>query len=810
MPTSFDIVHGRSGWHELPCHWDSHLSENQSKSFEEVCYASRIEYGFSDKFVSEQLQPEYWWGKNCSPISAGCFRDIWLKYAQNEEERVEVTEYQIIREVIWALSGASSSFIYEAVRYPDKLLKNYFIPTGKISVSTLTHQSLDAVLHAFARCCSNGLLIRTFIEYTTKKDDLHPCLLAFSDCLNVFIAQVDRFSQEMQLLSRGPGSFTLMDLYLRVLPWSRRIGVVAGMLMQLTAGEFCNVSLDCTFITLLDMLFYMVTAYNDCIADEFLASTLQTMFFRTFYPFMYSTAQLLSGSSSVVDYLNCLFVQTNPEVKPTDPDFWDRAFTCHSKVDLSRIPKVFHPVMHELLDCLKALCILMTISNRIPGLLALDSIKVTPEDINQFLGILTRPSGCMQSSGFQKQRHSFLLDSVQTTDELFEAIQTGIITSTRPTEKQTETVVSNAYTKDMLLSLQSKLQSFIQKRCVDINQRLVRVLLSPYCITTACPNLGNALAAIGAIYLFGAGDRMNDFARDLFAYIRSSESWMHDYLGLTLRLRSQFDCPSADSSPIPRYLLDERGAFSFIPSRALADQSELQLHGGVMEQIDSLSLFYTAEWPVNIVVDEKAITVYNGVFSFLLKVKFMKYCLETLSYSTVQWLQTANPDVHHRVLLFRMKMLFVFTSLHDFLAHRVEGLRINFIQHWNLQDITTTFVDRRNQFPGDLNHLKSTHSSLLSALQSVCLLTEPCSMLRKEIDNLCQMALAFQSVWLGHPGGQGRYASEVDSQLTHLSNTFGDHVKFLATLLSHSVRLSNAKRLLPLAEAFYIAASFCR
>ncbi|CAH8562827.1 unnamed protein product [Dicrocoelium dendriticum] len=155
------------------------------------------------------------------------------------------------------------------------------------------------------------------------------------------------------------------------------------------------------------------------------------------------------------------------------------------------------------------------------------------------------------------------------------------------------------------------------------------------------------------------------------------------------------------------------------------------------------------------------------------------------------------------MLLLRLHMLFVFTGLHDFLAHRVESLRIRIVQNWGLPDVLESQEPRSDPASSDLGQLIRDHESTLSDLESICLLTESSSMLRNEINNLCHMSLTFQSLW-----SQCRSYSDLLPRLVDLGSAFHNHIKFLAQLLFRAVRISNARRLLPLAETFIIASSF--
>ncbi|CAH8466699.1 unnamed protein product [Heterobilharzia americana] len=227
-----------------------------------------------------------------------------------------------------------------------------------------------------------------------------------------------------------------------------------------------------------------------------------------------------------------------------------------------------------------------------------------------------------------------------------------------------------------------------------------------------------------------------------------------------------------------------------------------------LDLIKDLSLNYHVDWPANIILDEKSITVYNGVFLFLLQIKYTKWSLENLRLSSLRREMSKHFPFDHYLIVLRIKMLFVFTSLHDFLAHKIEAIRIQFSSKWCLPDCS---------YPKDINFsipetlsfsdLVQDHNNLISELQSVCLLTESCSLLFTEIHNLCSMGLQLQDLWISNLSS-GSNNSICKEKLEILSDQFGSHVKFLSSMLTRVVCSSNNNQLSYLSTCFKIAASF--
>ena len=62
--------------------------------------------------------------------------------------------------------------------------------------------------------------------------------------------------------------------------------------------------------------------------------------------------------------------------------------------------------------------------------------------------------------------------------------------------------------------------------------------------------------------------------------------------------------------------------------------------------LSSVSLHYDAEWPLSIVLNSKALGVYNSVFSFLLRIKRALWCLQRI---TAKQLSEAADNCRHFV-----------------------------------------------------------------------------------------------------------------------------------------------------------------
>lgn len=760
--------------------------------------------------VIVETQPEYWWRRN--PSTAVCFRNICLDARDAEDVRNELTEYQMIREVIWALLGGRASYVFRTTVDSDKVLNNRFVLGDRANLATISIEALDSLLTQFARSATHGLLLRTLVDFVfgDSPSVFHPCVLAFANGVNTYLSQLDHFLLELQDQSRGPSCFTLANLYARLLPWSRRTGILAGLVMQITTGRFDQLRSSSVPVQILNVIHYVVTTFDVCTDDRVFQNMLQALFLEIFQPFLHTTIYLLSGAASVPEYLCSLFADPEVQVEPTHPNYWSQAFAWYDtdRSSLSRIPQFFHPVLSQLLRSIKALCMLVAVANRTNDNQILRSVLVKPEDVFNIINISSASVSSYSPMTELPGISNLLSETIHSypDDDDFMMFYRDLVHSGSYKKEQTQHVFSSPgfYNSQLMNSLQVGLYSFIVSRCDAANRCLVSVLLSsPPVFTPGFQYVGIALAAVGSVYLFGAGDRLNDFARDLFQCVQSSEPWYRDYVHLTFQLRNQFE-----HGTVPAFLRSVRHMFSFQPTPESLVVQTRETTGSLLDHFQRVRLYFSAEWPATIILNEEVLNIYNSVFSFLLQIKYVIWILETLRFVNVQWLLNLDGIAYHRILLLRSSMIFVFAGLHDFVVHRIEAFRIQFIQYWSLPDVTHVVQAAKyeDNWPGDLSHLIDTHHSMLMGLKATCLLTPSAAVLRRELEAILRLPLVLQSLWSPNPIISD--SSEVNIRVTHLSDVFFTHVNFLASLLAKSVRLSNMRKLCSLAETFRIASSF--
>ncbi len=149
-------------------------------------------------------------------------------------------------------------------------------------------------------------------------------------------------------------------------------------------------------------------------------------------------------------------------------------------------------------------------------------------------------------------------------------------------------------------------------------------------------DLEQHLRTLRSVFLLEAGDLLQEFCVDMFTRFESMRR--DSLLGKKLALSQRRSDYSLDSLMLTLFLHDclgrRLGCNEFI-YRFKVDMDdvlldELQTKNQLYQIIDSLSLKYVVDWPLNIVIHQAGLKKYNKIFIFLVKVKQVIWNLQRL------------------------------------------------------------------------------------------------------------------------------------------------------------------------------------
>lgn len=85
------------------------------------------------------------------------------------------------------------------------------------------------------------------------------------------------------------------------------------------------------------------------------------------------------------------------------------------------------------------------------------------------------------------------------------------------------------------------------------------------------------------------------------------------------------------------------------------------------------SLGLSTEWPLNVVIDESALAVYNQIFRFLVKIRRVGSALQDIRRNLFQrrGLQQREAQLCHRATIMRQEMQYFTSGLLQYIMHQV-------------------------------------------------------------------------------------------------------------------------------------------
>ncbi|KAM8780197.1 gamma-tubulin complex component 5 [Rhynchonycteris naso] len=315
------------------------------------------------------------------------------------------------------------------------------------------------------------------------------------------------------------------------------------------------------------------------------------------------------------------------------------------------------------------------------------------------------------------------------------------------------------------LTLRSCLYPHIDKQYLECCGNLMQTLKKDY-------RLVEYLQAMRNFFLMEGGDTMYDFYTSIFDKIREKETWQNvSFLNVQLQEAVGQRYPE-DSS---------RLSISF--ENVDTAKKKLPVH-----ILDGLTLSYKVPWPVDIVISLECQKIYNQVFLLLLQIKWAKYSLDVLLFGELagkpqlqeglaREQDTAAPlgpqkkperQPIHRMFLLRVKLMHFVNSLHNYIMTRI---------------LHSTGLEFQHQIEEakDLDQLIKIHYRYLSTIHDRCLLREKVSFVKEAIMKVLNLALMFADGWQA-----GQEAWQMES-IEKMESDFKNCHMFLVTILNKAV-----------------------
>ncbi|XP_076980075.1 gamma-tubulin complex component 5 isoform X2 [Tamandua tetradactyla] len=742
------------------------------------------------------------------------------------DDRVFVTETQVIRETLWLLSGVKKLFIFQLVDGKVTVRNN-------IVVTHLTHNCLRSVLEQIAAYGQVVFRLQEFIDEVMghnsestlpgnssvpKKSTEAPfrTYQAFMWALYKYLLS---FKKELVEIERCIiNNDTTITLSIVVDKLSPRLAQLKVLHKVFSTGV-AEVPPDTRNVVrashLLNTLYKAILEYDNVgEASEQTVSLLFSLWVETVRPYLQTVDEWIVHGH-LFDCAKEFIIQRNKNVPVNHRDFWYATYTLYSVSEKTENEE-------KMSDNASA----SSGSDQGPSSRQHTMVSFLKPVLKQIIMAgksmqLLKNLQCAQSSTGQaaardaerKSLYTLFLESVQSRLRHGDNSTPHILSEQQATKENLIKIQSMAErhlelddVHDPLLAinfarLYLEQSDFHEKFaggdiCVDRSSESVtcqtfeltlRSCLYPHIdkqYLACCGNLMQTLKkdyrlveylqAMRNFFLMEGGDTMYDFYTSIFDKIREKETWQNvSFLNVQLQEAVGQRYPE-DSS---------RLSISF--ESVDANKKKLPVH-----ILDGLTLSYKVPWPVDIVISLECQKIYNQVFLLLLQIKWAKYSLDVLLFGelatsaekpqfkgllhepgTVAQFGPQKEPVRqqiHRMFLLRVKLMHFVNSLHNYIMTRI---------------LHSTGLEFQHQVEEakDLDQLIKIHYRYLSTIHDRCLLREKVSFVKEAIMKVLNLALMFADGW---HAGLGAWKME---SIEKMESDFKNCHMFLVTILNKAV-----------------------
>ncbi|XP_011931039.1 PREDICTED: gamma-tubulin complex component 5 isoform X6 [Cercocebus atys] len=682
------------------------------------------------------------------------------------DDRVLVTETQVIRETLWLLSGVKKLFIFQ-------LIDGKVTVRNNIIVTHLTHSCLRSVLEQIAAYGQVVFRLQQFIDEVMghssesmlpgsgsvpKKSTEAPfrTYQAFMWALyKYFISFKEELAEIEKCIINNDATITLAIVVDKLAPRLAQLKV----LHKVFSTGVAEVPPDTRNVVrashLLNTLYKAILEYDNVgEASEQTVSLLFSLWVETVRPYLQTVDEWIVHGH-LWDGAREFIIQRNKNVPVNHRDFWYATYTLYSVSEKTENEE-------KMSDNASA----SSGSDQGPSSRQHTMVSFLKPVLKQIIMAgksmqLLKNLQCAESTTCQAGARDAERKSLYTL--FLESVQSRL----RHGEDSTPQVLTEQQaTKENLMKMQS-----IAERHLELD------------------DVHDPLLAINFARMYlEQSDFHEKFAGGDVCVDRSSESVTCQTFELTLRscLYPHIDKQYLDCCGNLMQTLKKDYSLSISFENVDTAKKKLPVH-----ILDGLTLSYKVPWPVDIVISLECQKIYNQVFLLLLQIKWAKYSLDVLLFGelvstaekprlqeglvreqdTVAQFGPQKEPVRqqiHRMFLLRVKLMHFVNSLHNYIMTRI---------------LHSTGLEFQHQVEEakDLDQLIKIHYRYLSTIHDRCLLREKVSFVKEAIMKVLNLALMFADGW---QAGLGTWRME---SIEKMESDFKNCHMFLVTILNKAV-----------------------
>uniref|UniRef100_A0A286XLD3 Gamma-tubulin complex component n=1 Tax=Cavia porcellus TaxID=10141 RepID=A0A286XLD3_CAVPO len=748
--------------------------EEQDASRKLALHVSWKEEPSSRSWLEQHVVRLYWTSRSSrSPHSLHLHSNlaaVWDQHLYSSdplyvpEDRVVVTETQVIRETLWLLSGVKKLFVFQ-------LIDGKVTVRNNIIVTHLTHSCLRSVLEQIAAYGQVVFRLQEFIDEVTGHSSESPLpssgsppkksaeapfrtYQAFMWALyKYFISFKEELAEIEKCIISNDTTVTLAIVVDKLSPRLAQLSVLNKVFSTGVAEVPPGTRNVVRASHLLNTLYKAILEYDNVgEASEQTVSLLFSLWVETVRPYLQTVDEWIAHGH-LWDSAKEFIIQRNKNVPVNHRDFWYATYTLYSVSERTESEERLSDStsassgseqalgggrQHTMVSFLKPVLKQIIMAGKSMQLL-------------QNLRCARRAgSPGAAPDAERKSLYTLFLESVQSR------LRCG--------EDSTPQVLSDQQaTRESLIKMQTIAERHLELD--DVHDPLLAInfaRLVEYCRHEE-------------FLLMEGGDTMYDFYTSIFDKIREKEPWQNvSFLNVQLQEAVGQRYPEDGS----------RLSISF--ENVDTAKKKLPVH-----VLDGLTLSYKVPWPVDIVISLECQKIYNQVFLLLLQIKWAKYSLDVLLFGELaNTAEKAEPkrglvceqDLSaqlgsqkaparqqiHRMFLLRVKLMHFVNSLHNYIMTRI---------------LHRTGLEFQHQVEEakDLDQLIKIHYRYLSTIHDRCLLREKVSFVKEAIMKVLNLALMFAEGW---QAGLGTWQME---SIEKMESDFKNCHMFLVTILNKAV-----------------------
>ena len=759
---------------------------------------NKVDVESAESRLQALMQPR---GSSCRPSAAG-HSERWTENAHfvavadsararqgaPVSVKTKFTEYQLVRECLWMLrqppNDSTAAFDYDPGR-GYSLRADACLASASPDALSRSLEYLTVFLHQVKD-------LRDFTAAVLRSDEVCYTYEAYAGGLDdvLHLMSADLVLIEERVTGQQE-TFTLLDLEASLRSWAITVAAVHACHARSAVApgdkDFLVWPNWRKAVRLISGVFLSMHICHETFAHEIILD----LYLKSCAPYLRIIGLWLT-EGRLEDFRDEFVFKQRPsaaasgdeeDAEEETEDFWKSGFevrpyleTLSDDGDL-RLPSMLGRALPKILVAGKSIEILARLAKRRRFSVTLqtgnDSGAVfrTREDLlSQFLSNLRRelkmPTECEELSpprrNKEKPKSTICLDSLgvdfgedgedvdpylkMAFEEVFKAAEVDLADSDSPLRIEGSSSDRSSFVLpapvDPILPLSSALErSFIPPVFEHYRfscQSLVRTVMGTL-------ELNRHLGAVRRVFLMEAGDIMADFCTDVFARIGEVED------GEAAKEEDR-ENDGLDTASVTLLLQDSVGRR--YPSDAdrfsVAVAAPSSADSGDQDWLDRVTLSYSVEWPLNIVLDSASFAMYNQVFLFLMRVKRSVWTLhqiearelaqrlaegEALRRRMAEERNDNSEDgelqddedegltadgLIHRVLLLRSWLFHFVGNVHSYFMTRV--------LHSTEIELTSELKSA-----GDLDEIIRAHASYISRIHDRCFLHPSVRILREAV-----------------------------------------------------------------------------